>query len=417
MRANRAAVWLWASVSFLCVVCAPESDAQLRPNGQAASQTQVSNSPYGETTGAAAKSVPRLVRFTGALKDLLGNPLTGTVGVTFTLYKDSEGGSPLWLETQSVEPDGNGNYTVLLGANSPKGLPAELFTSNEACWLGIQVGQQPEHERILLASVPYALKAGDAETLGGKPLSSFVLHEASATSSSAGSAAVATSSAAGKMQTAPGASAKTSATPQAATPCSSVTSDGTASVNSFALFTTACNVESSLMTQALINGFPGVNLAGNNAGLLLNGTGTHQVTVTGATSGRLGQDAGGFFFASDTNGKTVRFLTTNNGTLNEWMRITSAGNIGIGTAAPTQRLEVAGGNLKVSGTGSGLIFPDGTVMSSANNINTALSVSGGVQITAAGKGVIVKSPDGTKCAQIGIDNTGSITLTAVVPCP
>jgi hypothetical protein len=38
----------------------------------------------------------------------------------------------------------------------------------------------------------------------------------------------------------------------------------------------------------------------------------------GSTSGRLGQDSGGFFFASDTNGSALRFLT-NNGTLNEWM--------------------------------------------------------------------------------------------------
>src|SRR3990170_1578308 len=32
-----------------------------------------------------------------------------------------------------------------------------------------------EQPRILLVSVPYALKAADAETLGGKPASAFVL--------------------------------------------------------------------------------------------------------------------------------------------------------------------------------------------------------------------------------------------------
>jgi hypothetical protein len=32
-----------------------------------------------------------------------------------------------------------------------------------------------EQPRVLLVSVPYAMKAGDAETLGGKPLSAFVL--------------------------------------------------------------------------------------------------------------------------------------------------------------------------------------------------------------------------------------------------
>jgi hypothetical protein len=62
------------------------------------------------------------------------------------------------------------------------------------------------------------------------------------------------------------------------------------------------------------------------------------------SSGRLGQDATGFFFSSDTNGKVVKFLT-NNGTLNEWMRITSAGNVGIGTQVPGTRLQVAGGSV------------------------------------------------------------------------
>jgi Chaperone of endosialidase/YadA head domain repeat (2 copies) len=41
------------------------------------------------------------------------------------------------------------------------------------------------------------------------------------------------------------------------------------------------------------------------------------------------------------------------------------GNVGVGTSAPTQKLEVAG-NLKVSGAGNGLMFPDGSVLTSAN---------------------------------------------------
>ncbi len=113
-------------------------------------------------------------------------------------------------------------------------------------------------------------------------------------------------------------------TPQVVTPCSSVTNDGTAAVNSVAKFTAACNIQSSAISEVSGNVGIGtaspavaVDVVGNNAGLRLSGTGTHRVTVTGATSGRLGQDSGGFFFASDTNGKSVRFLT-NNGTLNEW---------------------------------------------------------------------------------------------------
>jgi hypothetical protein len=48
----------------------------------------------------------------------------------------------------------------------------------------------------------------------------------------------------------------------------------------------------------------------------------------------------------------------------EAMRIRRSGNIGIGTANPSQRLEVAG-NLKISGAGNGLMFPDGSVQTTA----------------------------------------------------
>src|SRR5216684_7839740 len=124
-----------------------------------------------------ALPVPRLVKFAGTLKDELGKPRAGVVGVTFALYKEQEGGAALWLETQNVELDEQGRYTVLLGSTKSEGLPLELFVSGEPRWLGVQVNlpKEVEQPRVLLVSVPYALKAADAETLGGKPLSSFVL--------------------------------------------------------------------------------------------------------------------------------------------------------------------------------------------------------------------------------------------------
>jgi hypothetical protein len=59
--------------------------------------------------------VPTLVKYSGTLTDLIGKPLSGTVGVTFLLYKDEQGGAPLWMETQKVTPDKSGHYTVALG--------------------------------------------------------------------------------------------------------------------------------------------------------------------------------------------------------------------------------------------------------------------------------------------------------------
>jgi hypothetical protein len=120
-------------------------------------------------------AVPSMVNFSGVLTGVNNKPLTGTVGVTFYLYQESQGGSPLWMETQNVQPDKAGHYSVALGSTSSQGLPANVFASGEARWLGVQVQGQAEQPRVLLMSVPYALKALDAETIGGRPASSFML--------------------------------------------------------------------------------------------------------------------------------------------------------------------------------------------------------------------------------------------------
>jgi hypothetical protein len=76
-------------------------------------------------------SVPQLVKLTGVLKDDLGHTKAGMVGLTFAVYKDEDGGSPLWLETQNIEADSEGNYSTLLGLTKRDGLPADLFCTSE----------------------------------------------------------------------------------------------------------------------------------------------------------------------------------------------------------------------------------------------------------------------------------------------
>jgi hypothetical protein len=126
-------------------------------------------------SSATAAPVPNLVNFAGTLKDSGGHPIQSVAGVTFSLYAQEEGGTPLWLETQTVQADGKGNYTVQLGATKAEGVPLELFTSGTARWLGVRINGGEEQPRVLLVSVPYALKAADSQTLGGLPPSAFVL--------------------------------------------------------------------------------------------------------------------------------------------------------------------------------------------------------------------------------------------------
>jgi hypothetical protein len=108
----------------------------------------------------ATLEVPHMVLFNGVTKDASGKPVTGTLGITFAIYKDEEGGAPLWMEVQNAIADADGHYSVYLGATKSDGLPQDSFVSGETRWLGIQMEGQKEQPRTLLLSVPYALKAG-----------------------------------------------------------------------------------------------------------------------------------------------------------------------------------------------------------------------------------------------------------------
>jgi trimeric autotransporter adhesin len=130
--------------------------------------------------------VPHIVNFSGSLSGADSKPSSGLVGVTFSLYKDSEGGAPLWIETQNVQTDKTGHYSVTLGSTSSQGLPPELFVSGEARWVGVQPQGKAEQPRVLLMSVPYALKALDAQTLGGRPASAFLAATGASGSAPAG---------------------------------------------------------------------------------------------------------------------------------------------------------------------------------------------------------------------------------------
>jgi hypothetical protein len=150
------------------------------------------------TTTAATAVVPNVINYGGILTDLNGKPLTGIQGVTFLLYSAQQGGAPLWIETQNITPAENGQYSATLGTTTSQGLPADLFTSGQARWLAVQVAGQPEQARVLLVAVPYALKAADAQTIGGLPPSAFV-QVTPANNGSVPAAATTTSSSSSKL--------------------------------------------------------------------------------------------------------------------------------------------------------------------------------------------------------------------------
>lgn len=151
----------------------------------------------------APTAVPALIPYTGIAENSSGKPLSGEMLITFSLFKDEQGGEALWTESQTVLVDAGGYYKVQLGASATSGLPLNLFASGEGRWLEIQVAGQKQQARILLMSVPYAMKAADAETLGGLPASAYALAGSVASGNALASSAV-SSPEAGTTVTTPG---------------------------------------------------------------------------------------------------------------------------------------------------------------------------------------------------------------------
>src|SRR6516162_8253752 len=139
---------------------------------------------------ASTTAVPNLITYSGTLvlSEGVGVPAK-MAGVTFAIYRQQDGGAPLWLETQNVTPDSTGHYSVLLGSTRAEGIPAELFNTKDQLWLGVQMQGEAEQPRVLLVSVAYAMKAADAETISGLPASAFVLATPSQSASPAPSPA------------------------------------------------------------------------------------------------------------------------------------------------------------------------------------------------------------------------------------
>ncbi len=103
----------------------------------------------------------------------------------------------------------------------------------------------------------------------------------------------------------------------------------------------------------------------------------------------------GFNTAFDANGATAMYLKSN-------------GNLGIGTTNPTQKLEVAG-NIKLTGNGNGIVFPDGTVQTTAGAGGGSMSGTGIVNAIndAATVGVIGDNRLSPNVARLGGANAWS----------
>jgi hypothetical protein len=377
------------------------------------------------------KAIPQLVKFAGTLTG--SNSTNATV--VFALYKEASGGAPLWQEVQGVALDASGHYAVLLGAHSSSGIPPELFASGEARWLGVSVQGLPEQARVLLVSVPYAMKASDAETLGGVPASAFVQRSELASPAFVNSAAI---NSAVKSAVAAAAALTTVAgnimmyTDTAGTPGASniFQTSGNVGINTKTPAGTLAMVADNATMR--IENYSGSDSGSPNFNFFsANGT---AAAPTGTLSGdNLGQFAAAGYipgtgfpgskvkinfvstenWSSTHSGTAIWFSTTPTGTNTRsvQMILDGNGNLGIGNGsnnnpAPTgvpDKLYVAG-NIH---SNTGYVFPDNTVQTTAARSGVASVAAGDSSVTLGG----------TATAPTIAVNTATIQKRIANPCP
>jgi hypothetical protein len=117
--------------------------------------------------GPVGSAVPGQVDFQGLLLDSAGEPATGSVDLAFTLFDAPSGGTPLWSETLPDVPLADGVYSVTLGATTPI-TPAVLEAGTGSLYLEIVVDGETLEPRRPLVAVPFAVRAADADALGGQ---------------------------------------------------------------------------------------------------------------------------------------------------------------------------------------------------------------------------------------------------------
>jgi trimeric autotransporter adhesin len=353
--------------------------------------------------------VPPLVNFGGVLTDVNGKPLAGVVGVTFSLYQEQDGGSPLWMETQNVEPDETGHYSVMLGASSSTGLPANIFAAGQAHWLEVQAQGQPEQPRVMLLSVPYALKAGDAQTVGGLPPSAFVL----AASPNVNPASATTNT--------------TNTSPTPATSSDVTTSGGT--INAVPLWDSTSDITSSVITQTGSGATAriGINTTTPGATLDVKGNATvrgpFMLAATAAATAAAGTDSQPqLLVASAFNSGTGKAVAQ----AFQWQ----AEPVGNDTTSPTGTLNLLFGSGTTTPSETGLhIASNGQITFATGQTfpgtgsGTITGVTAGTDLTGGGtSGTVTLNLDTTKVPQLSAANafsanqsiTGNLTVSGSV---
>ncbi|MBI4973058.1 hypothetical protein HZC27_00395 [Candidatus Roizmanbacteria bacterium] len=297
----------------------------------------------------------RIISFQGRLTDSLGNPIIAPIDLTYNFYTVSTGGSPIASSTRvcTATPDQDGIFANLIGSDpgpscTPQ-LPATIFSENPNVWLGVTVGSELTEmsPRQQIANVGYAM---NAETLQGFPPGTttssipFISTQGDLLIAATTPGIRSTYTTANFVIS----SAKTTTiqSANAGDIVLSATDGGALRFNTF---------NGSLVERLTVLSGGNVGISNVNPRAAFDVIGSASISANLAFSGASTQ-------IGQLNGGNISFTTSPGGDagLVTKMTFTNPGNLGIGTTAPSEKLDITG-NASLSGN---LTIGQGSVLRS-----------------------------------------------------
>lgn len=126
-------------------------------------------------TGVSRAEVPATINYQGQVLGAGGAPASGPVNIDIGIWDSASGGTRLYGEQHLNTPLASGAFNILIGAgSSPQGtLSSDTFSAPNR-WLELVVNGETFTPRQPFSAVAYALRARDAERVGGLEANSLM---------------------------------------------------------------------------------------------------------------------------------------------------------------------------------------------------------------------------------------------------